>query len=355
MTTPRLRSWSPPLRISPQTPPARLAGTWRQARPARIDQGLSDALGRDPGGWLVAGATDEVGRDRSVMRTLAGREVVLWRGRDGQLRAGPGACPHLGAALHRCDVLDGAVLCAWHGLPLGQRPRRDWAEYPAYDDGVLIWVRLPMPGETLTPAPVLAPRPPARESLAGVVAHAVDCEPRDIIANRLDPWHGAWLHPYAFSDLTVDEAESTVDRLVLDVSFRMGRYLAVPVRAQFVCPDARTITMTILSGEGEGSVVDTHATPLTAPGVHPARTVMTEATIAHSGRPGFAMARRVAPLVQAGIRRTASRLWADDLVYAARLYQLRRRAVETPADGAPAVQASADEAPAVQAPADGAR
>jgi len=314
-----------PLRWSVQTPPSRLAGTWAQARPARIDAALAEALGRDPGGWLVVGNSAELGDTRSLVRTVAGTEVVLWRGSDGGLRAGPGACPHLGAALDRCDVVDGTLLCLWHGLPLGDRERRDWLTYPALDDGVLLWVRLPMPGETPTGRPIIAPRPPHDEGIAGVISHAVACEPRDIIANRLDPWHGAWLHPYAFSDLMVDEAESSVDRLVLDVSFRLGSRIAVPVRAAFACPDARTIVMTILDGEGVGSVVETHATPVTAPGLHPAHTVMTEATIAHSSRPGFALARRVAPLVAVGIRATASRLWSDDLRYAARLYELRRR------------------------------
>lgn len=317
--------WTSPLRVSRQTPPAELAGTWQQARPARIAAALDDALGRDPGGWLVAGTSSEVGLTRSVVRTIAGTEIVLWRDAPGSLRAGPGACPHLGAALDGCDVVDGRVLCRWHGLPLGDRQRRDWVGYPAYDDGVLIWVRLPMAGETPSDAPRLPGRPDAAASIAGVISRAITCEPQDVIANRLDPWHGAWLHPYAFSDLTVDEAASSIDRLVLDVSFRMSRWVAVPVRAEFVCPDARTICMTILSGEGAGSVVETHATPLTATGRHPARTVMTEATIATSDRLGFAVARRVSGLVAMGIRHTAGMLWADDLVYAARTYELRRR------------------------------
>ena len=116
-----------------------------------------------------------------------------------------------------------------------------------------------------------------------------------------------------------------MDRLVLDVSFRLSRWLAVPVRAEFACPDARTICMTILSGEGAGSVVETHATPVTGPGRHPARTVMTEATIATSGRTGFAIARRLSRVVAAGVRHTAGRLWVDDLEYAARTYHVRRR------------------------------
>lgn len=323
--SPRARRWTSPLTVSRQTPPQRLEGTWRAARPARIEASLADALARDPGGWLVAGHSDELGPSRSLVRTVAGAEIVLWRDAPGSVRAGPGACPHLGAALDGCDVVGGQVLCRWHGLPLGGRERRDWVSYPAYDDGVLLWVRLPMPGETPGDAPRLPARPDPARSIAGVISRAVVCEPADIIANRLDPWHGAWLHPYAFSDLTVDEAASSVDRLVLDVSFRLSRWLAVPVRAEFVCPDARTICMTILSGEGAGSVVETHATPVTAPGAHPARTVMTEATIAVSDRPGFAVARRVSRVVAAGIRHTAGMLWVDDLAYAARTYELRRR------------------------------
>ncbi|WP_435844405.1 DUF5914 domain-containing protein, partial [Streptomyces griseus] len=30
------------------------------------------------------------------------------------------------------------------------------------------------------------------------------CEPQDVVANRLDPWHGAWFHPYSFVDLTAE-------------------------------------------------------------------------------------------------------------------------------------------------------
>ena len=126
---------------------------------------------------------------------------------------------------------------------------------------------------------------------------------------------------------------------MLDVAYRLGRTFAVPVRAEFTCPDSHTIVMTITDGEGTGSVVETHATPLTAPGVHPARTVMTEAVVATSDRFGFRVARGLAPLVRIGMRASATQLWADDLVYAARLYELRRadrRAGRRGCRGAPA-------------------
>ena len=319
-----------PVRYLPQTTPDHLRGTWRDAKPAKIDTSLAAALRRPTHGWLVAAASVDVPADRTLMRTIAGREVVLWRDTDGSVLAGPGACPHLGARLEDCDVVDGTVLCRWHGMPLGRDTRPRWATYASYDDGVLVWVRLGQvePGEQPTDTPVLATRPPLADSIASVISLAVTCEPRDIIANRLDPWHGAWLHPYAFSDLAVDETESTPDKLVLDVAYRLGRTFAVPVRAEFTCPDSHTIIMTITDGEGVGSVVETHATPLTGPGTHPARTVMTEAVIATSERFGFKVARGLAPLVKVGMRASASQLWADDLVYAARLYELRRAAAE---------------------------
>jgi hypothetical protein len=86
------------------------------------------------------------------------------------------------------------------------------------------------------------------------------CEPEDVIANRLDPWHGSWFHPYAFSDLVVDDDASDDQVLVVDVTLA-GRTWGVPVRAEFTCPDSRTIMMHITEGEEMGSVVETHATP----------------------------------------------------------------------------------------------
>ena len=319
-----------PVRYLPQTAPDRLRGTWRDAKVPRIEASLAAALRRPTHGWLVAAASADVPRDRTLVRTVAGREVVLWRGADGSVLAGPGACPHLGARLDACDVVEGTVLCRWHGMQLGGEGTPAWRTYAAHDDGILVWVRLGDLEEGAEPSdrPVLATRPPLDTSLASVISLPVTCEPRDIIQNRLDPWHGAWLHPYAFSDLAVDDDASTDDLLVLDVAYRLGRRFAVPVRAEFSCPDSHTIVMTITGGEGTGSVVETHATPLTAPGVHPARTVMTEAVVATSDRFGFRVARGLAPLVTIGMRASATQLWADDLVYAARLYELRRAAAD---------------------------
>jgi hypothetical protein len=151
------------------------------------------------------------------------------------------------------------------------------------------------------------------------------CDPEDVIANRLDPWHGAWFHPYAFSHLDVDDDASDDTHLVVDVAFRLSPTWGVPVRAEFSCPDTRTIVMRITEGEGAGSVVETHATPLGVGDDGRPLTMITEATIAYSPRPGFQLARWLAPLVRPSMKRTARRLWVDDLAYAERRYALRMR------------------------------
>ncbi|WP_375487548.1 DUF5914 domain-containing protein, partial [uncultured Jatrophihabitans sp.] len=198
-----------------------------------------------------------------------------------------------------------------------------WAPFPAHDDGVLVWVRLPTDGESPTDQPVPSDRPPADRAVSAVVSMQGRCEPRDVIANRLDPWHGSWLHPYAFSHLTVDEDASDDSRLAVDVTFRLGRTFGVPVRAVFSCPDARTITMHIVEGEGKGSVVETHATPIGTDSHGAPITQVTEVTMAYSARSGFRVATRLAPLLRPAMRHTARHLWVDDLTYAERRYRVR--------------------------------
>ncbi|MFC6714552.1 DUF5914 domain-containing protein [Branchiibius cervicis] len=314
-----------PVRYLPQRPAEEIRETWRDARPARIEAALQEALSRPTHGWVVLAASSEVPAGRSIVRNAGGREIVLWRDASGSVLAGPGACPHLGALLTGCEVAGDNILCRWHGMALGPATEPPWATYAAFDDGVLVWARVGPVEEGASPTdrPVMARRPDPRTSIASVVSLSAICEPRDIVANRLDPWHGAWFHPYAFSDLRVDDAASSSDRLVLDVAFRLGRRFAVPVRADFTCPDAATVVMTITEGEGEGSVVESHATLVTPPGQHPATTVMTEAVIASSGRAGFRAARALAPLVRHGMRASQRQLWVDDLEYAARRYALR--------------------------------
>jgi hypothetical protein len=87
--------------------------------------------------------------------------------------------------------------------------------------------------------------------------------------------------------------------------------------------------MHIVDGEGAGSVVETHATPLGPDEQGHPVTQVSEATLAYSPRPGFRVARDLRLLVRPAMRHVARRLWRDDLAYAERRYRLRTTA---PAD-----------------------
>ena len=264
---------------------------------------------------------------------MGGVELVGWRDGEGTLHIGPGACPHLGAALCNAPVRRGELICRWHGLALTPAGRPGWRPYPAFDDGVLAWVRLDgLGGEAPLPAPVVPPRAgQAAGRAAGLAAVATvigRCEPQDVVANRLDPWHGAWFHPYSFANLRVMSAppmdsSETDDLFLVEVSFRVGPRHAVPVHAAFSSPEPRTVLMEIVDGEGVGSVVETHATPLGRGPDGVPRTAVIEAVVAHSDRAGFSRAAVVAPAIRPLIKLAARRLWRDDIAYAERRYALR--------------------------------
>ncbi|MEU5091409.1 DUF5914 domain-containing protein [Streptomyces sp. NPDC021356] len=306
--------------------------TWQEARPAVIARALKRAQALPSGNWYVVGASRAVRGDGKLARTVAGREIVVWRGPGGRLVGGPGSCPHLGAPLRDSPVRCGTLVCHWHGLALDGSPYGGWSPLPVHDDGVLVWARLDaVGGEEPMDEPVVPRRPDPARALTAVHTAVGVCDPEDVVANRLDPWHGAWLHPYSFADLTVVDAPGAPDgavdgagnELTVDVSFKVAGRLVVPVRAVFTAPGPRTVVMRITEGEGAGSVVETHATPLGADAAGRPRTAVVEAVVAASDRPGFAAVRRAAPLLRPLVRAAAARLWRDDLSYAERRWRLR--------------------------------
>lgn len=308
----------------PDDPPA--GPDWAQAAPEWIETALEHALRKDGGGWYALERREAFSGAGPWAHTVAGRELVVWRDAGDRLLAAPEACPHLGASLASARVEEGRLVCPWHGLRLDARGFRDWRCHPVHDDGVLVWVQLDTPGETRSERPHLAPRP--RRGVSATIVRTLAADPEDVLANRLDPWHGAHFHPHSFAALEVHER--TLDVVRLRVVYRVVGPIGVEVDATFHCPDPRTIVMTIVDGDGVGSVVETHATP-----IRPGSTRLIETTIATSDRPLFQglltraprLARRVlAPFIAA----RADRLWADDGAYCERRFSRRQAQSQKP-------------------------
>lgn len=289
---------------------------WQQCKPGWIDRALARALARPAGGWYAIDSVRTLAR-RPACRRIRGHALVVWRTEQGW-RIGPDICPHLGASLSRGRIERGQIVCPWHGLALGDRPHGAWRTLPWHDDGVLLWVRLPSDRpdvDPVTDAPITAPRP--ARFLDAVIRREARCEPEDVLANRLDPWHGVHFHPHSFGRLRVIMQDD--DSVTVRVVYRILGRLGMEVDARFHCPEPRTIVMTIVDGEGVGSVVETHATPIAE-----GRTAIIEATLATSERAGFGAALAGARLARPFIQRAAARLWHEDADYAERRYAVRR-------------------------------
>jgi isorenieratene synthase len=305
------------LNIGRKLPPAESISDlpdWKQAQPVWINAALEHALSKPSGGWFVLDSSRAIG-DGPKRYRVNGEDYVVWRATSG-IAVAPDRCPHMGARMSDGFVRDGCVVCPWHGLAIGEEGLGVWKPLKSFEDGVLIWVR-PESEDDLTDEPILPVRPD--RYFDATMRLEANCDPRDVLANRLDPWHGAHFHPHSFGNLKVLEKDHST--ITVRVVYRITKRVGMEVDAIFECPDPRTIVMTIVRGEGVGSVVETHATP-----IEPGRSAVIETTLATSDRPQFltfmnTFGRFVRPVIE----KRARRLWVEDGEYAERRYELRQQ------------------------------
>jgi isorenieratene synthase len=281
---------------------------WQQARVQPIEQVLRRVRKLPSGGWHVVAATHTLS-DHPRYFSINSHELSVWRN-GGKTLAVINRCPHMGAPLSEGTVRDGVLTCPWHGLRIAEGEQGKFLQ--THDDGVLTWVRFGTVKEI--DIPLLPVRP--QRYIAGVIQFTARCDPEDVIANRLDPWHGVHFHPHSFARLKV--INNADDVLTVRVVFRAVGSVGVEVDCTFHCPEPNTIVMTIIEGEGKGSVVETHTTA-----VSPGWTRVTEATLATSERSVFLQAMKRPARVRSQIEKRAKGLWAEDRAYAERRYYLR--------------------------------
>lgn len=174
--------------------------------PTSVEDLLETGLLRQ---WYLIARDTDIGNTPVGLKRL-GRNLAVWRGADGKVRAVNDFCPHRGAKLSLGAVSNGNIACAYHGLeidgdgvcvatpPAPKSPcvdRKLVFAYPCEERFGAIWAYF---SDGLDDNPVPELRFPA-EFTSGEWSGFVDI--REFKANwqllrdnQFDPVHGSYLH-----------------------------------------------------------------------------------------------------------------------------------------------------------------
>ncbi len=167
--------------------------------------------------WYVACTPDEID-DRPLGRTICNEAICFYRGIDGAVAAVEDFCPHRGAPLSLGRVIEGRLVCGYHGLEMGcdgkavampgQRVRGFPAirTYPVVERHGFVWV---WPGEpTQADASKIHTLRWADDpewAYGGGLYH-VACDYRLMIDNLMDLTHETYVHATSIGQKEIDEA-----------------------------------------------------------------------------------------------------------------------------------------------------
>ena len=170
--------------------------------------------------WYVACAAAEIG-GKPLGRTVCGQRLVLYRGADGTATALEDWCPHRGAPLSLGRVVEGELVCGYHGLAMGcdgrtvrmpgQRVRGfpPVRRFPAVERHGFVWV---WPGEAGLADPATIPACPWADSpdwaFGGGLYH-IACDYRLMVDNLMDLTHETYVHAGSIGQKEIDETPCT--------------------------------------------------------------------------------------------------------------------------------------------------
>ncbi|MGB3423414.1 MAG: aromatic ring-hydroxylating dioxygenase subunit alpha [Castellaniella sp.] len=167
--------------------------------------------------WYVACTPDEIAA-KPLGRTICGQPVALYRGAEGRVAAVEDFCPHRGAALSLGSVVDGNLMCGYHGLVMGcdgkavSMPKQRVGgfpcirSYPVVERHGFIWIWPGDPGqadEAAIPDLFWADHP---EWAYGGGLYHIGCDYRLMIDNLMDLTHEAYVHTDSIGQGEIDEA-----------------------------------------------------------------------------------------------------------------------------------------------------
>ncbi|MCK2087089.1 aromatic ring-hydroxylating dioxygenase subunit alpha [Thauera aromatica] len=170
--------------------------------------------------WYVACTPDEI-EGKPLGRTICGEPVALYRAEGGIAAAVEDFCPHRGAPLSLGRVVDGKLVCGYHGLEMGcdgkavampgQRVRGFPCirSYPVVERGGFVWI---WPGDPTQADPARLPHMEWADNpdwAFGGGRYYIRCDYRLMIDNLMDLTHEKYVHTDSIGQKELDEAPPT--------------------------------------------------------------------------------------------------------------------------------------------------
>lgn len=174
--------------------------------------------------WYVAATPGEID-DKPLGRTICGERIVFYRGDDGRVAALEDFCPHRGAPLSLGRVVEGKLVCGYHGLEMGcdgktiampgQRVRGFPAirSFPVIEKHGFVWVWTGDPAQASEDElPHLHWADDPEWAYGGGLYH-VKADYRLMIDNLMDLTHETYVHATSIGQKEIDETpcKTTVD------------------------------------------------------------------------------------------------------------------------------------------------
>ena len=192
--------------------------------------------------WYYALASHQLGRGRTLHRTMLGEPVLIGRDGDGKVFALRDTCPHRGTLLSR-GVFDGReVECPYHGWRFAtdgrctaipsqtadQRPQPSDVRavaYPVAETQGNIWVFIGAHRPTLPQVPTV---PALSDKLRLHVQMRFPCNIDLAVVGLMDPAHGAFVHRSALwrSRKSIHEKRKAFSPVEGALGWRMDRHTA---------------------------------------------------------------------------------------------------------------------------------
>lgn len=170
--------------------------------------------------WYVAATPEEID-DKPLGRRVCDLPIVFYRGPGGTVAALEDWCPHRGAPLSLGRVVEGNLVCGYHGLQMGcdghalsmpgQRVKAfpTIRRFPAIERFGFIWL---WPGDPALASEAELPALPWADNpewAHGGGLYHINCDYRLMIDNLMDLTHETYVHATSIGQPEIDETPCT--------------------------------------------------------------------------------------------------------------------------------------------------